>query len=165
MVLDIKTNQKVQKNIQHEKDFLDLQFLKICKDYNVIPKFLLFKVANSNLHSSSKYKRCQRKLLQEEVYNKKLDVSKLDREPKLFYNKGSSIKNVHTNLGIFSTPLSLSRPVHIWLTTLPPPVRADIRLALFETLQLVSNSHWRVKKTDYSDTGCTHMCVPIRQFR
>ena len=28
----------------------------------------------------------------------------------------------------------------------PPPVRADTRLALFETLQLVNNSHWRVKK-------------------
>ena len=27
-----------------------------------------------------------------------------------------------------------------------PPVRADTRLALFETLQLVNNSHWRVKK-------------------
>ena len=37
--------------------------------------------------------------------------------------------------------------VHIRLTTpLPPPVRADTRLALFETLQLVNNSHWRVKK-------------------
>ena len=31
-------------------------------------------------------------------------------------------------------------------------------LALFETLQLVNNSHWRVKKTDHSDTGCTHVC-------
>ena len=28
----------------------------------------------------------------------------------------------------------------------PPPVRVDTRLALFETLQLVNNSHWRVKK-------------------
>ena len=28
----------------------------------------------------------------------------------------------------------------------PLPVRADTRLALFETLQLVNNSHWRVKK-------------------
>ena len=54
-------------------------------------------------------------------------------------------------------------PVHILLTT--PPVRADTRLALFETMQLVNNSHWRVKKTDHSDTGCTHMCDPIRQFR
>ena len=33
--------------------------------------------------------------------------------------RGSSIKDVRTNLGIFGTPPSLpqSRPVHIWLTT------------------------------------------------
>ena len=43
-------------------------------------------------------------------------------------------------------PLPLSRPVHIWLTTPTPPVRGDRRLALFKTLQLVNNSHWRVKK-------------------
>ena len=48
-------------------------------------------------------------------------------------------------------PLPLSRPAHIWSTnpppsSPPPPVRADTRLALFETLQLVNNSHWRVKK-------------------
>ena len=52
---------------------------------------------------------------------------------------GSSIKDVPTNLGIFGTPLPLARPVHIWVTTPRPPVRADTRLALFETLQLVNN--------------------------
>ena len=46
-----------------------------------------------------------------------------------------------------------------------PPAPEDARLALFETLQLVNKSHWRVKKTGHSDTGCTHMCVPITQFR
>ena len=83
------------------------------------------------------------------------------------YNRGSSIKDVRTNLRIFGTPLPLSRGAHIWLTTPPPPppVRADTRLALFETLQLANNSHWRVKKPDHSDTGCTHMSVSIRQFR
>ena len=34
--------------------------------------------------------------------------------------KGSSIKDVRTNLGIFGTPLPLSRPVHIWLKPAPP---------------------------------------------
>ena len=42
-------------------------------------------------------------------------------------------------------PLPLFRPVHIWLTTRPSLVRAEAGLALFETLQLVKNSHWRVK--------------------
>ena len=63
----------------HVALLIDLQFLKICEDHNVIPKFLRFEVANSNF-SSSTYRRCQRKLLWEEIYNKKLVVSKLDKE-------------------------------------------------------------------------------------
>ena len=55
---------------KHKKALLDLQFIKICEDHNAIPKFLHFKVANSNLRSSSTYRRCQRKLLREEIYNK-----------------------------------------------------------------------------------------------
>ena len=39
------------------------------------------------------------------------------------------------------SPLPLPRPVQIWLTTPSPPVRADTRLALSETLQLVNMSH------------------------
>ena len=64
------------------------------------------------------------------------------RKPnKIWVHKGSSIKHVRTNLGILGNHLPLSRPVHIWLTTRPPLVRADTRLALFGTLQLVNNSH------------------------
>ena len=55
--------------------------------------------------------------------------------------RGSSIKDVYTNLGIFGTPLPLSRPVHIWLTIPHPPASVDTRLALFEILRLVNNSH------------------------
>ena len=80
--------------IKHKKALLDLQFLKICEDHNVIPKFLRFKVANSNFCSSSTYRRCQRKLLREEVYNKRLVVSKLDKESKSLYN------NVKSNLNL-----------------------------------------------------------------
>ena len=46
------------------------------------------------MRSSSTYRRCQRKLLREEIYNKKLVVSKLDRESKLLYN------NVKSNLNL-----------------------------------------------------------------
>ena len=67
-------------DIKHKKALLDLQFLKICEDHNVIPKFLRFKVANATLHTSLTYKRCQKKLLCEEIYNKKLLVSQLDRD-------------------------------------------------------------------------------------
>ena len=45
--------------ITHKKTLLDLQFLKMCEDHNVIPKFLRFKVANASLRTSLTYKRCQ----------------------------------------------------------------------------------------------------------
>ena len=63
-----------------------------------------FKVVNSNLSSSSTYKHCQRKLLREEIYNKKLVASKLDRESKLLYN------NIKSNLNqiYFHHVLSIS---------------------------------------------------------
>ena len=58
-------------DIKHKKGVLDLQFLNICEDHNVIPTFLHFKVANATLRTSSTYKGCQNKLLYEEIYNKK----------------------------------------------------------------------------------------------
>ena len=59
------------------------------------------------------------------------------------FHKGSSIKDVCTNLGIFGTP---PPPVqicpHLVDHPLPlPTVRVDTMLALFETLQLGNNSH------------------------
>ena len=73
-------------DIKHEKAPVDLQFLNICEDHNVISKFLRFKVANANLLTSLTYKRCQKKLLSEEIYNKKL----LDRDSKLLYKNVKS---------------------------------------------------------------------------
>ena len=72
--------------------------------------------------------------------------------------KGSSIKDVRINLGIFGTPPYACPGLSAFGWPPPHPARVDTRLALFETLQLVNNSHWRVKKTDHSDTGCTHVC-------
>ena len=46
------------------------------------------------MRSSSTYRRCQRKLLWEEIYNKRLVVSKLDKESKSLYN------NVKSNLNL-----------------------------------------------------------------
>ena len=53
-------------DIKHKKAVLDLQFLQICEDHNAIPKFLRFKVSDSNLRSSSTYRQCQSKRLREE---------------------------------------------------------------------------------------------------
>ena len=94
-VRTLKLVRKFEKtDIKHKKALLDLQFLKICEDHNFIPKFLRFKVANSNLRSSSTYRQCQRKLLWEKICNKRLVVSKHDRESKSLYN------NVKSNLNL-----------------------------------------------------------------
>ena len=49
---------------------MDLGFLEACTRYNVLPTFLGFKVSNSTLRNSEAYKKCQEKLLREEIYNK-----------------------------------------------------------------------------------------------
>ena len=46
---------------------LDLEFLSTCKKRSVIPRFLWFKVANRRLRTSSAYRQCQSKLLQDEI--------------------------------------------------------------------------------------------------
>ena len=81
-------------DIKHKKTLLDLHLLKLCKDQNVIPKFLRFKVANATLRTSLTYKRCQKKSLREEIYNKKLLVSQLDRDSKLLYKNVKSALNI-----------------------------------------------------------------------
>ena len=58
-----------------------------------LSEFLHFSVSNSNLRSSI-YRRCQRKLLQEETWNKRLVVSKLEKESKPLCN------NVKSNLNL-----------------------------------------------------------------
>ena len=88
----LKLVRKFEKtDITHKKALLVLQFLKIFEDHNVIPKFLQFKVANSNLRSSSTYRWCQGKLLREEIYNKRLVVSKLDKKSQSLYNVKSNV--------------------------------------------------------------------------
>ena len=91
----LKVVRKFEKtDIKHKKALLDLQFLKICEDHNVISKFLCLKVDNYNLRSPSTYTRCQRKNLWEEIFNKRLVVKKLDKESKSLYN------NVKCNLNL-----------------------------------------------------------------
>ena len=50
---------------------LDVEFLQICLDNNLTPKFVRFKVTNSSLRSSKAYRECQVKLLKQELANKK----------------------------------------------------------------------------------------------
>ena len=101
-------------NLWIKKTLLDLQFLKICEDHNVIRKFLCFKVANASLRTSLTYQRCQKKLLREEIYNKKLLVSQLDRDSKLMYKNVKSALNIidfhHVlNISLMSNEKELER--------------------------------------------------------
>lgn len=60
----LKLIRKFEKtDVKHKKALLDLQYLQICEEHKVIPKFLRFKVANARLRSSFTYTRCQKKFL------------------------------------------------------------------------------------------------------
>ena len=50
---------------------LDVEFIQLCIENNLVPKFVQFKVPNSALRSSKAYRDCQTKLLKEELSNKR----------------------------------------------------------------------------------------------
>ena len=62
---------------------LDLEFLNLCVENNVIPKFIQFLVANKELRNSVPYKKCLNKLLQQEVIIKKQRYRLLEKDLKL----------------------------------------------------------------------------------
>ena len=70
---------------------LDLDFLCKCKDSDVIPKFLNFRLANKKLQDSLTYKNCQRNLLITEINLKKSRLRVLKKE---FYLLHSELKSV-----------------------------------------------------------------------
>ena len=69
------------------KSKLDLEFLEICGDNNLIPKFLNFKVTNTFLRDSKAYRECQVKLLKQEIQNKKSHHRTSERELKNLQNE------------------------------------------------------------------------------
>ena len=127
--------------IKHKKALLDLQFLKICEDHNVIPKFLRFEVAHSNLRSSSTYRRCQRKLLREEIYNKRLVVSKLEKESK------SSYRNVKSNLNL----IDFHHILNISLISNEKELKQIKFGHLPKLTNLIPNFTWDLVATSYHD--------------
>ena len=64
------------------KGHLDLKFLLECKQNNLIPKFLQFKLVNRHLHNSVVYKKCQIKLLEEEIRAKRKRINILEKDKK-----------------------------------------------------------------------------------
>ena len=66
---------KYQKiDLKLSKAKLDLSFLRKCKCHGVVPQFLNFKVTNRRLKDSVAYGQCQRKLLDEEIFNKQCRI-------------------------------------------------------------------------------------------
>ena len=64
---------------------LNLDFLISCRNNNVIPTFLQFKVLNKQLRSSAGYIPSQKRLLNQEILNKQKAVKPL--KPMLETNK------------------------------------------------------------------------------
>ena len=67
-------------DFKHQKAALDLQFLKTCQEFKVIPKFLQFRVANNSLRQSQTYQTYKKRLLLEEIRIKKKNLKNLLRE-------------------------------------------------------------------------------------
>ena len=79
----VRKIRKFEKNdYKLRKSHLDLRFLLECKKNNLIPKFLQFKLANRHLHNSVVYKKCQIKLLEEEIRAKRKRINILEKDTK-----------------------------------------------------------------------------------
>ena len=79
----VRKIRKFEKNdYQLRKSHLDLRFLLECKKNNLIPKFLQFKLANRYLHNPVVYKKCQIKLLEEEIRAKRKRINILEKDTK-----------------------------------------------------------------------------------
>ena len=73
--LALQRFRKVEHASKHlVKKQLDLRFLKCCKVYNTIPKFLRFKLYRKSLHNSVLYRKWQGKLLDLEIRTKEKEV-------------------------------------------------------------------------------------------
>ena len=66
---------------------MDLEFLEICAENNLVPKFLNFKVTNTSLRDSKAYRECQNKLLNQEIQNKKSHQRSKEKELKTLQNE------------------------------------------------------------------------------
>ena len=74
----IRTFEKLDYRLR--KTALGLEFLLRCRDSNVIPTFLNFRVGSQSLKASLTNRQCQLKLLQQEARHKKCDIRVLKKE-------------------------------------------------------------------------------------
>ena len=66
---------------------LDLEFLKLCVENNVIPKYIQFRIANRELWNSVACRKSLNELLQQEVINKKRRYKLLEKDLKSVKDK------------------------------------------------------------------------------
>ena len=80
-----------KKTVKLGKAKLDLEFLSTCKKRLVIPRFLWFKVANRRLRTSSAYRQCQNKLLQDEINAKHARIRVLSAQVTTAHSRLASL--------------------------------------------------------------------------
>ena len=70
--------EKLDKKVR--KAQLDMNFLHSCKFYDVIPRFLNFKLSNARLRSSMMYTKCRKRLLSVELAHKRKHLQNLQEK-------------------------------------------------------------------------------------
>ena len=89
------------------KTQLDITFLDVCIDKDIMPNFVHFRTANNGLRNSESYNTCQRLLLSEELNNKKV---KLEEDTKCFNELKRDISHVLSSVDfLFITSLFLEK--------------------------------------------------------
>ena len=80
------TSKKIQRfgkcNFKLRKGHLDLRFLLDCKNKAVISKFIRFKLVSRHLKNSHLYKKCEIRLLEEEIKSKRKTINTLESATK-----------------------------------------------------------------------------------
>ena len=87
----LQTFRKLEKcNLKIEKQKCHIEFLTLCEEYKVAPKFLQFRVSTTNFHTTQDYKAVQLRILRTQLhqYKKKLrDLQfEFDKLSAVFYS-------------------------------------------------------------------------------
>ena len=88
---------------------LDITFLEVCVDKDIMPNFIQFRTANSRLGNSDAYNTCQRLLLNQELNNKK---GKLEEDTHSYNVLKRDLNNTLSSIDfLFVTSLFLEKNV------------------------------------------------------
>ena len=141
---------------------LDIDFLVICQQHKVIPKFLQFRIANCNLRRTSTYQHCQIRLLNEEIKIKKKNLKSLEKEftslkRKLFEAIGFLDFNHVSNITLSNNEKSISKCKHTHdkkLTNLIPGYKRDSGTFLHDPEKVIFNFSSKVLSASEKSLLC-----------